>query len=218
MDQDLETVVVSPWQRAFVILLQLVIAVEIVLLILRGHFFSAFLAGGVLMLPTLFNRISLKVPAEIQLTAILFAFSTLFLGEVQDYYERFWWWDLAIHFTSGLLLGLVGFMIVYVMNQNRAVDLHMRPSFTALFACVFAIAIGAVWELFEFGVDQLFGTAMQKPRPGDPSGLTDTMWDLGVDTLGALIVSFLGWRQMKRREQGWIRRFVHRNPQLFGRR
>ena len=36
----------------------------------------------------------------------------------------------------------------------------------------FAITIGALWEVFEFGMDQLFGLNMQK------SGLLDTMGDL----------------------------------------
>lgn len=199
-----------------VLALQAVISVEIVLLLLGGHFFSAFMAGGVLMLPVLFRKISLRIPAEIQLVTILFAFVTLFLGEVQDFYERYWWWDLAIHFSSGLLLGLFGFMIVYAMNENRAVEVHMRPGFIALFAFFFAIAIGGIWEVFEFAVDQSFGTDMQKPRPGDPSGLTDTMWDMSVDIAGAAIVSAFGWRHMKRTGEGWLKRFIRRNPQLFG--
>ena len=46
------------------------------------------------------------------------------------------------------------------------------------FAFTFALALGNVWEIFEFGMDRLFGLTMQKPMAGDPSGLTDTMWDL----------------------------------------
>ena len=199
-----------------ILVLQAIIALEIVLLLVEQHFLSAFMAGGVLMLPVAFRKAPVRVPAEIQLTTILFAFVTLFLGEVQDYYERFWWWDLTIHFSSGLLLGLFGFMLVYMMNENRAVDLHMRGSFIALFAFFFAVGIGGIWEVFEFAVDQSFGTNMQKPRPGDPSGLTDTMWDMSVDIAGAAIVSFIGWRRSKGSQRGWLSRFVRRNPQLFG--
>jgi hypothetical protein len=53
----------------------------------------------------------------------------------------------------------------------------------------------------------------------DPSGLTDTMWDLIVDTLGAFMISALGWWYMKRKVHSfvdvWIRRFIERNPRLF---
>lgn len=201
---------------AIILAVQLVLAVEISLLLLREHFFSAFLAGGVLMLPVLFRKMSLRLPPETQLVAVLFAFTTLFLGEVKDYYERYWWWDLVIHFSSGLLLGLFGLMMVYMLNGTRTVDREMPAGFVAAFAFFFAIGIGGIWEVFEFAVDQSFGTAMQKPRPGDPSGLTDTMWDMSVNIAGAAIVSIVGWRQIGRSGESWIRRFVRRNPQLFG--
>lgn len=200
----------------FMLVLQAALAIEAVLLAVDEHYFSAFLTAAVLLLPLLFWNSRLRLPVELEITAVLFAFATLFLGEIRDFYERFWWWDMSIHFSSGLLLGLFGFMLVYIMNANRAVDLHMRPSFVAAFACVFAIAIGAVWEIVEFAIDQAFGTTMQKPRWGDPSGLTDTMIDLVLDSAGAVIVSFLGWRHIKSRREGWLKRLVRRNPQLFG--
>jgi hypothetical protein len=49
------------------------------------------------------------------------------------------------------------------------------------------------WEIFEFSMDQIFGLNMQKPMLGDPSGLTDTMWDMIVNLIGAAIVSLSGW-------------------------
>ena len=70
-------------------------------------------------------------------------------------------------------------------------------------------------------MDELFGLTMQKPRGGDPSGLTDTMWDLVVDTLGAAAVSLVGWRYMKRnrrrRIDEWAQRYVERRPGLLTR-
>jgi hypothetical protein len=41
--------------------------------------------------------------------------------------------------------------------------MHMRPRFVALFAFLFAVAVGALWEIFEFAIDGTFGTQMQKP-------------------------------------------------------
>jgi uncharacterized membrane protein YjdF len=111
-------------------------------------------------------------------------------------------------------------MFVYMLNEDRHVDLHMRPGFLALFALFFAVAVGALWEIFEFAMDQWFGTNMQPATPGDPSGLTDTIHDLIVDTVGAAIVSLAGWRYMVRarasRVDGWAKRFIERNPQIFG--
>ncbi len=101
----------------------------------------------------------------------------------------------------------------------ESIDVHMRAGFVALFAFAFAVTAGTAWEIFEFAVDQFFGTQMQKPMLGDPSGLTDTMWDLIVDALGAAVISSFGWWHMKRGRpsfiEAWIDRFVERNPRFF---
>lgn len=147
---------------------------------------------------------------------------SLFLGEVRGYYTRYWWWDIALHTSSGFLLGIVGFLLVHVMNEVEDINRHMRPGFVAFFAFLFAVAIGALWEIFEFAMDTLLGLNMQKPMLGDPSGLTDTMWDLIVDTLGALVISILGYRYVRTGKnesflERWIQDFVKGNPSMFNR-
>ena len=68
-------------------------------------------------------------------------------------------------------------------------------------------------------MDRLLGTQMQKPMLGDLSGLTDTMWDLIVDTLGALAISTFGGWYMSRGErsfiEAWVQKFVAHNRGLF---
>ena len=205
------------------LMLQSVMALELVLLLTQGMWGSAVWLLAIMVItgaPVIFgHRLPVHIPAEYELLAILFVFGALFLGEFRSYYERFWWWDIALHASSGLLLGILGFLLVYVMNESKRIDLHMRAGFVALFAFVFALAVGTFWEIFEFAVDQVFGTTMQKPMLGDPSGLTDTMWDLIVDALGALVISAFGWWHMKRNKRSfvdvWIDRFIERNPRLF---
>ncbi|MHB1349873.1 MAG: hypothetical protein ACYCYR_08375 [Desulfobulbaceae bacterium] len=206
-----------------VVLLLLVMAAELVFVLSEGQWINVFLIlsiMGLALAPIVFRRkLPVDVPPEFLLLAVVFAFAALFLGEVRSYYERIWWWDIALHGSSGLLLGIFGFLLVFVLNENERIDLHMRPRFVALFAFLFAVAVGALWEIFEFAMDQLFSTQMQKPMLGDPSGLTDTMWDLILDSLGGLIISALGWWHMAREERSfidrWIRRFIERNPSLF---
>ena len=207
---------------AILALLQLVMASQLVLLLVRGNWPEAFFVAAIMgvTLAPLVLHMPVELPSEIQIVAVLFIFATLFLGEVRDWYDRFWWWDAALHTTSGLLLGMVGFMFVYILNEDRNVDLHMRPSFVALFAFFFAVGIGAIWEVFEFAMDQFFGTNMQPATPNDSSGLTDTIHDLIVDTVGAAVVALGGWRYLKRSRQphvdNWARRFIERNPGVFG--
>lgn len=209
--------------RGVLITLQVIMAVELALVLRDGQWLSAVLVAlimAVTLAPLLLReRIPIHIPSEFQLLTILFVFAALFLGEVRNFYERIWWWDIALHASSGLLLGILGFLLVYALNENKHVDLHMRPRFVALFAFSFAVAIGAIWEIFEFAMDRIFGTQMQKPMFGDPSGLTDTMWDLILDALGALTISLLGWWHMVHQKQSfidnWIQKFIERNPKLF---
>jgi len=203
--------------------LQLIMAAEFILLLLESQWLSAFVVIMIMAISVapvvLGERLQVNIPPEFQVLAIMFVFASLFLGEVRDFYGRIWWWDIAMHTASGLLLGILGFLLVYVLNENKRVDVHLHPRFVALFAFVFALAVGALWEIFEFGMDQVVGTNMQKPMFGDPSGLTDTMWDLMVDTFGASCISILGWWYMKREEvsfiESWIKKFIVNNPRLF---
>ncbi len=61
--------------------------------------------------------------------------------------------------------------------------------------------------------------SLKKPMMGDPSGLTDTMWDMVVNAMGAFIISFMGWWYLKRKGtffvRDWIRKFIGRNPRMF---
>lgn len=206
------------------IVLQTIMAIQLILVVHEGQWINAFAVMAIMALtlsPELLGRrFRVQVPPEFQLLAVLFVFAALFLGEMQSYYEKLWWWDIALHTSSGLLFGILGFLLVYVLNANEHADLHMRPRFVALFAFTFAVAVGTLWEIFEFAMDQIFGTNMQKAMLGDPSGLTDTMWDMIVNALGALAVSLFGWWYMHQREHSfievWIQKFIERNPRLFG--
>ncbi|MDG2176488.1 MAG: hypothetical protein P8M72_10240 [Gammaproteobacteria bacterium] len=159
-------------------------------------------------------RLQVKIPYEFETLAILFAYLSLFLGEVLDFYNRFWWWDIVLHISSGFLLGITGFLLVYVLNEDKKINFDLSPFFIALFAFMFAMGFGGIWEIFEFSLDELFGLNMQK------SGLQDTMWDLIVDAIGALFISILGYRFLLTKEsdsflERWIDKFIVANPKMF---
>lgn len=209
--------------RRVTLALQTIIAVGLVLELYERQWLNAVIVAAILLLTalwTIFSRgAKVVIPPQFKLLAIAFIFASLYLGERRDFYGRFWWWDLALHSTSGVLLGILGFLLVYVLNANPRIDLHMQPGFVAFFAFCFSITVGALWEIFEFALGQLFGMNMQKPMFDDPSGLTDTMWDLIVDAAGSLLVAIYGYRYMRRGSpsliERWIQQFVEANPRLF---
>lgn len=204
--------------------LQSILLLEVLVAIWAGRWFTAFFTAMIILVTfmpvVLERRFRIHIPPELQLLAIGFVFGSLFLGEVRDYYARFWWWDIMLHTSSGVLLGILGFLLVHILNEVERLEFHLKPGFVAFFAFMFALGVGALWEIFEFAMDSIFGTNMQKPMLGDPSGLTDTMWDLIVDALGALFISLLGWRYLRNPNkesflERWINEFVTRNPRLF---
>ncbi len=212
--------------RRLTFVLLAILVTEVVVAVLEQQWLTALTTIGIILVtlsPFYLGKLfRVYIPPEFVLLAIAFIFASLFLGEVYGYYARFWWWDLALHTCSGFLLGIIGFLLVYVLNEVEDIGMHMRPGFVALFSFMFAVGIGALWEIFEFSMDSLFGANMQKEMFGDPSGLTDTMWDLIVDTLGALVISVLGYGYLKTAKnesflERWIQSFIKSNPRLFDR-
>lgn len=204
--------------------LQTILMIGLIAEIWSQQWFNSVITTGIILLtfsPVLLEKkFHVYIPPEFVLLSITFVFASLFLGEVHGYYTRFWWWDIALHTGSGVLLGIVGFLLVYVLNETEKIGVYLKPGFVAFFAFLFAIGVGALWEIFEFGMDSIFGMNMQKEMLGDPSGLTDTMWDLIVDTLGALVISVLGYGYLKTAKnesflEQWITRFIKGNPRLF---
>lgn len=212
--------------KRLTLILQAILVVGLAGAIWEQQWLNAVIICGVIVLSLyplyLAKHFRVLIPAEFQLLTIGFVFAAVFLGEVHGYYTRFWWWDIVLHTSSGFLLGIIGFLLVYVMNESERINLNMRPGFVALFAFLFALGAGTLWEIFEFAMDSIFGTTMQKPMLGDDSGLTDTMWDLIVDAIGALIISVLGYGYIKTtNESSFLERMIHRfirsNPRLFRR-
>lgn len=198
-------------------LLQLILLGTIIFSLYNHQWLNAFAVLGILFLTflpkMLRHNFKVYLPIEFDFIAIVFVFASIFLGEVHSYYTKFWWWDIILHSSSGFLLGLAGFLAVYILNEEKRIHLKMKPAFVALFAFAFAVMLGAMWEIFEFSVDTIFGLNLQK------SGLIDTMGDLIVDTLGALIISVLGYFYIKTDKSfifnRMIHKFVEKNPQLF---
>ncbi|QDU83146.1 hypothetical protein Pla163_02430 [Planctomycetes bacterium Pla163] len=207
-----------PLATRAILALRTVLVLGAILAVVQGRYLAALttlgIVGATLLPLALGRRFRVNLPPQMELLAVVFVYASLGLGEVHGYYERFWWWDALLHTGSGMLLGIFGFLLVHVMNEHERIAMHLKPGFVALFAFMFAVGLGALWEIFEFTADSTFGLNMQK------SGLVDTMWDLIVDTLGALVISLLGWRDLRRGSdrwflRSWIREMAAEDPEVF---
>ncbi|PUB15655.1 hypothetical protein [Yoonia sediminilitoris] len=174
--------------------------------------FVAVATLGLAMAPVILaKRYDITLPLPFVAAITLFLIASIFMGEAFDFYERVWWWDIALHGSSAIGFGLIGFVFVLMMFEG---DRFAAPQWAmCLLAFGIAVTVGTTWEIFEFAMDNWFGLNMQK------SGLDDTMGDLIVDVLGAAFAVWLGYVYLRAKDRSFwtwpIDRFVALNKRLF---
>ncbi|MCF2904205.1 hypothetical protein L0666_04330 [Octadecabacter sp. CECT 8868] len=198
-----------------VLAIQAVLGVEIFTGVLTQNLAAIFVASvtlGLTFLPSRFARFfGVSLPRTVLASIVVFIFATLFLGEVGDFYEKFWWWDVVLHFMSALSFGAMGFLLIFMLFEG---DRYAAPAWAlATLAFCVGMSLGGLWEIFEYSMDSLFGMNMQK------SGLDDTMQDLIVDAIGAAIGAFSGYLYLKGRQLGGLGKileeFVQANARFY---
>ena len=229
--------------------LRLIVGALLVYHIIRGNYESAFtclLALVLFVLPSLIERrLHIDLPNTLEIIILLFIFSAEILGEIQEYYLLFPFWDTMLHTINGFLMAAIGIAMVDILNRSRKFKVRLSPAFVALVAFCFSMTVGVVWEFFEYGMDVFFHTDMQKDTwintiysvslnpegrnvaqhvavdsvvvngetwPGYLDiGLHDTMKDLFVNFVGAVIFSVIGALYIMGRGKGWFaKKFIPR--------
>ncbi len=167
----------------------------------------------IMFLPSIIERKwKINIPGFMHIVFVFFLYAAIYLGEVRSFYYKIPHWDTILHTFSGAMIGALGFSIVKLLNDSEKVQIYLSPLFVAVFAFSFALAIGALWEIYEFAFDKLLGLNMQKFAHEDGSlmvgraALADTMKDLIVDSLGALATSITGYISLKFKK-GWLEKF-----------
>lgn len=131
--------------------------------------------------------------------------AAIVLGGALKFYDKFWWWDDMLHAVSGELLVITGIVIGTIALRGHAVKLW----FMLVFGFCFALAIGVLWEMYEFTSDLTLHTAMQQYDMPPQAivmgasyqgmGLRDTMSDLinaaGGATLTVIVLSVVFHRR-----------------------
>lgn len=159
----------------------------------------------VVFLPSfLEKRLRIDIPNYISVLYFVFLYCAIYLGEVRSFYYRVPHWDTYLHTFSGAMLGALGFSLISILNGNPKLQVQLSPVFVGLFAFCFAVALGAVWEIYEYAMDGLLDLNMQKFRLETGAeligreALVDTMKDLIVDALGALVIVAIGVLSIRR--------------------
>ncbi|TFL16304.1 hypothetical protein [Jannaschia formosa] len=171
---------------------------------------------GVLVLAVLlpcFEWVSgLRFPLRLHAGILGFSAVTLVAAEWADGYEMLPALDLVLHATSTTVLAVLGFGIAMTATGGA------RPVkawwVLGVLAFGFAMMVGAMWEMLEFGLDQAFGLNTQE-------GAFDTMTDIVANTLGAAWGAWAAGRAASGRgvppPSGLLIDALDANPVLFPR-
>lgn len=163
-----------------------------------------------MLLPGLISKkMRVEIPSVMYILFVLFLYCAIYLGEVKNFYYAIPNWDTILHCFSGAMLGALGFSFVALLNKSDRVPLNLSPLFVVVFAFCFAVTLGVFWEIYEFSFDGLLGLNMQKAYLENGTALLgraalmDTMKDLIVDAVGALVTCVIGYISLKYKK-GWI--------------
>ncbi len=231
------------------LILRALVILCMILQIIRGDINNALLCllSLILLILPLFiqNKFQITLPNALEISIYLFIFSAEILGEINNFYERIPYWDTILHTINGFLATAVGFSLIDLLNKNSK-KFNLSPIYLCLVAFCFSMTIGVMWEFFEYSMDKVFLTDMQKDEQIttistvtlDPNqnnnpliikdidhtilydksgnqlatinngyldiGNNDTMKDLFVNFLGAIIFCFFGYFYLKDKKQGQV--------------
>jgi hypothetical protein len=165
----------------------------------------------VLFLPSaLEHKFKISFSNGMHIFFILFLYGAIILGEVQGYYRKYFHWDTVLHTLSGAMLSSFGFSIIDIINKNEKINLGLSDGFMSFFSFCFAVMLDTLWEIIEFIMDIFMDLNMQQYILPDGTiligryALFDTMKDLIVDVLGALVISIVGYILLKKRKNTFV--------------
>lgn len=136
-----------------------------------------------IMVPYLLDKIKVYHMDEVLIFFYyFFLLLALVMGSILKFYYKIWWFDLFTHFISGLMTGIIAFIL---LQKNKLVNKKYKW-FGFLFILVFTMSIACSWEYFEFITDKLFQSDAQWVAK---TGVDDTMTDMLIATLAGLLSS-----------------------------
>ena len=138
--------------------------------------------------------------------ALIVAMTFTQVGEAIGLYDAVGWYDRVVHVVVPMLTSQVLYLCLARLDvlpdpREETTRHHEAGMFLVTFAI--GLAVGALWEIFEYTSDGVFGSELSE-------GNTDTVGDLIADTTGSLLGGAL---MVLWAEKGWgsVRRIAGEN-------
>lgn len=166
------------------------------------------------------KKFKLYIPSFFQILALFFIYAHFILGEIFRVYDHSFLFDKILHTTSGIGITLLGFSVINFLNEEKNSHLKLSPFFVAFFSLCFSLMIAVLWEIFEFAVDEIVNSNMQRWKFTEKEfieagsriarrGLRDTMFDLIVCLAGSLFAATCCYILLKNQNR-LLNRFLFR--------
>ena len=195
------------WRKAIIYLLRIALVFITIYLIYKKDFLFAFVAlmATLLAFSPEFIGKNYKVTFPF-IIEFLIAFALLLhiYGALSGWYKNISFFSSFMHFLGTAVIALLAFIIVYTLNLTKQVKLS--EFMIGFFTVIFALAIGAVWEIIEFILDMILGTNLQADYMATP--IMDTMNDLIWDGIAGLFVAIIGTTTYIIKERKLIKPFI----------
>ena len=137
----------------------------------------------VFFLPRIFCRLfKFKITSELELYYIIFIILAHFLGSVVNLYNKTQWYDILMHFLSGIVTAIISLVILNWFKLYK----KDNKVFNILFIIMFVLMISSLWEFLEYGADIFLNMDVQH---NIDTGVNDTMEDMLVAFIGSIIIS-----------------------------
>ncbi len=141
---------------------------------------TAAIALGVTVLPALLRReygYSMDAGLVLWITAAVFLHS---LGSI-GIYAQYPWYDEITHTVSSIVVAGIGYASFRAFELHSD-DIDVPPAFRSVFIVVFVLAVGVLWEVFEYALGDLVPVY----------GVDDIVTDFVFNGIGGLVVAIWG--------------------------
>ena len=180
-----------------------------------SNIFLGFLGIILFSLPWIIeSRFKVDIPNYLEIIILSFLFFAIVLGNIHGFLETIKGYDKVLHTLSGIIISMIAYEIIHSYNLTKKDEVKLSPGLLSIFAFCFSITLLVVWEFYEFSVDtiayninnetsrnmQRYQWVNESLIYPQPYGLMDTMLDLIVGSIGAALVSFVGWRILLKKE------------------
>ncbi len=204
----------------FFIIFRVLLIVAVVGAILKDDWFNFALSLFALILtflPTIIEKKwDLSFPSLFEILILIFIYLSVF-SETGPLVKSYWWCDIILNALSTVVIGAIGFSLVYLLFWEKRTHTGLTPAIVAFFSFCLSFTIATIMEISVFALGHLIGFYVE--RYEILSTAPDLVSNLFIDLIITLLVALSGFVYIRYHNGNLLDRlvtgFFEKNPRLF---